>query len=132
MIQTVIAPLLRHVNPTRKMASVVKWEGIVVDPIGAILGVLVFKVAMATSVTSVWTQTAQSIVIMVVVGVLGAIVLGKGVELLLKHHLVPDYLQSVFLMALVAVAFTVSNLIEKESGLLTVTVLGIVLASSAT
>ncbi len=126
---TVIAPLLRHVNPTRKMASIVKWEGIVVDPIGAILGVLVFKMAMASNLVEARTDTLQAIGIMIAVGVIGAFLLGKGVELLLKHHLVPDYLQPVFLLALVAVAFTGSNLIEKEAGLLTVTVLGIVLAN---
>ena len=36
---TVIAPLLRHIRPKRKIGSVVKWEGIIIDPIGAILAV---------------------------------------------------------------------------------------------
>ncbi len=126
---TVIAPLLRHVNPTRKMASIVKWEGIVVDPIGAILGVLVFKVAMAPNPGAAWMEPLQAIGIMIAVGVIGALVVAKAVEWLLKHHLVPDYLQPVFLLAVVAVAFTVSNQIEKEAGLLTVTVLGIALAN---
>ncbi len=126
---TVIAPLLRHVNPTRKVASMVKWEGIVVDPIGAVLAVLTFKIAMATDATVASTQTLQAIGIMILVGVAGGFVLAKAVEFLLKHHLVPDFLQPVFLLALVAVAFTCSNLIEKETGLLTVTVLGIVLAN---
>jgi NhaP-type Na+/H+ or K+/H+ antiporter len=126
---TVIAPLLRHVNPTKKMASIVKWEGIVVDPIGAILAVLVFKVAMASNLAAAWSETLQAIAIMIVVGVAGAWLLGKAVEMILKHHLVPDFLQPVFLLALVAVAFTCSNLVEKETGLLTVTVLGIFLAN---
>lgn len=126
---TVIAPLLRHVNPTRKIASIVKWEGIVVDPIGAILGVLVFKMAMAPNFDAAKMETLQAVGIMIAVGVIGALVVAKGVELLLKHHLVPDYLQPVFLLSVVAVAFTVSNHIEKEAGLLTVTVLGIALAN---
>lgn len=126
---TVIAPLLRHVNPTRKMAAIVKWEGIVVDPIGAILGVMVFKIAMAADLASAGGETLRAIAVMISVGVVGALLLGKAVELILKHHLVPHYLQPVFLLALVAVAFTGSNLIEKETGLLTVTVLGIVLAN---
>jgi NhaP-type Na+/H+ or K+/H+ antiporter len=126
---TVIAPLLRHVNPTRKMASIVKWEGIVVDPIGAILGVLVFKVAMAPDFEAARTETLGAIGIMIVVGVIGALLLAKAVEFLLEHHWVPDYLQPVFLLSVVAVAFTVSNQIEKEAGLLTVTVLGIALAN---
>jgi NhaP-type Na+/H+ or K+/H+ antiporter len=117
---TVIAPLLRHVNPTRKMASIVKWEGIVVDPIGAILGVLVFKVAMAPDMEAAGTETLRAVVVMLLVGVICALVLAKGVE---------DYLQPVFLLAVVAVAFTGSNAIENEAGLLTVTVLGIALAN---
>ena len=126
---TVIAPLLRHINPTRKMASIVKWEGIVVDPIGAILAVLVFKVAMAPNLEAARIETLQSIGVMVAVGVIAALILAKCVELLLKHHLVPDYLQPVFLLSVVAVAFTISNQFEKEAGLLTVTVLGIALAN---
>ncbi len=126
---TVIAPLLRHVNPTRKMGSIVKWEGIVVDPIGAILAVLVFKIAIAGNLAAAQIETLQAIGIMLAVGVIGALVLAKGVELLLRHHLVPDYLQPVFLLAVVAMAFTGSNMIEKEAGLLTVTVLGIALAN---
>ena len=126
---TVIAPLLRHVNPTRKMASIVKWEGIVVDPIGAILAVLVFKIATAGNFAAAQAETLQAIGIMFAVGVVGALILAKGVELLLRHHLVPDYLQPVFLLAVVALAFTGSNAIEKEAGLLTVTVLGIALAN---
>lgn len=126
---TVIAPLLRHVNPTRKTASIVKWEGIVVDPIGAILAVIVFKIALAGDMASAQIGSIQVVGIMIAVGVIGALLLAKGVELLLRHHLVPDYLQPVFLLAVVALAFTGSNMIEKEAGLLTVTVLGIALAN---
>lgn len=126
---TVIAPLLQHVKPTRKMASIIKWEGIVVDPLGAILAVLVFKLAMASNATAAWAQTIQALVTMALVGVVGGFLLGRGVVYLLKRHLVPDFLQPVFLLAVLAVAFTVSNLIEKETGLLTATVMGIVLAN---
>ncbi|MEP2776830.1 MAG: cation:proton antiporter [Luteolibacter sp.] len=126
---TVIAPLLRHVNPTRKMASIVKWEGIVVDPIGAILAVLVFKIAMASDLATAQADSLKAIGLMIGVGVIGALVLAKIVEQLLKRHWVPDYLQPVFLLAVVALAFTASNMLEKEAGLLTVTVLGIALAN---
>jgi NhaP-type Na+/H+ or K+/H+ antiporter len=126
---TVIAPLLRHVNPTRKMASIVKWEGIVVDPIGAVLAVLVFKAALASDTDAAWVASGIAIGKMLLVGVLGGYLLGKIIEWLLRHHLVPDYLQPVFLLSVVAVAFTASNQIEKEAGLVTVTVLGIVLAN---
>ncbi|MEN8800797.1 MAG: cation:proton antiporter, partial [Thiogranum sp.] len=40
---TVIVPLLRTVRPTAHIASILRWEGIVIDPIGALLAVLVFE-----------------------------------------------------------------------------------------
>ena len=126
---TVIAPLLRHVNPTRKMASIFKWEGIVVDPIGAILAVLVFQAALAADADTAWAQSIVAIAKLLLIGVAGGFILGKIVEILLRKHLIPDYLQPVFLLAVVAVAFTGSNVFEKEAGLLTVTVLGIALAN---
>jgi len=126
---TVIAPLLRHIQPSRKIGSIVKWEGIVVDPIGAILAVLVFQAALAGDVQVAKQHALYSLGITLLVGVVMAYVLAKIIELLLKHHLIPDFLHSVFLLAVVAVAFTVSNKIQHESGLLTVTVLGITLAN---
>lgn len=126
---TVISPLLRHIKPGRKVGSIVKWEGIVVDPIGAILAVLLFQVAIADN-----ADTAQQVVMIslaktVLVGVVIAFLIGKGIELMLKHHLVPDFLHSVFMLSVVAISFTISNMVQHESGLLTVTVLGIVLAN---
>ena len=50
---TVIVPLLRHVRPGRKMSSIVKWEGIVIDPIGALLAVLVFEVLISGALDDV-------------------------------------------------------------------------------
>lgn len=126
---TVIAPLLRHVNPTRKIASIIKWEGIVVDPIGAILAVLVFKVALAADADAAWSVAGLAIAKVAAVGVVGGFILAKLVEVLLRKHWIPDYLQPVFLLAVVAAAFTASNHFEKEAGLVTVTVLGIVLAN---
>jgi NhaP-type Na+/H+ or K+/H+ antiporter len=126
---TVIGPLLRVIKPTRKIGSIVKWEGIVVDPIGAILAVLVFQVAVAGGFGAASETLFIALGKTLLVGVVLAVVLAKLIELLLKHHLIPDFLESVFLLAIVAVAFAVSNWIQQESGLLTVTVLGIALAN---
>jgi NhaP-type Na+/H+ or K+/H+ antiporter len=42
---TVIGPLLRQIRPSRRVASTLKWESIVIDPVGAVLAVLVFEQA---------------------------------------------------------------------------------------
>ena len=126
---TVVGPLLRLIKPTRKVASIVKWEGIVVDPIGAILAVLVFQVAISTGVQDAIGDLLKALLLTLVVGFGLAYGLGKIIEQLLKHHLIPDFLESVFLLAVVAASFAISNAIQAESGLLTVTVLGIGLAN---
>lgn len=126
---TVVGPLLRVIKPTRKITSIVKWEGIVVDPIGAILAVLVFQVALAGGVQSAGGTIVLALGKTILVGVVVAILLAKIIEFLLKRHYIPDFLESVLLLAVVAVAFAASNAIQEESGLLTVTVLGITLAN---
>ncbi len=126
---TVVGPLLRLIKPTRKVASIVKWEGIVVDPIGAIAAVLVFQVAISSGVQDAIGDLIKGFLLTLLVGFGLAFFLGKIIEQLLKQHLIPDFLESVFLLAVVAASFAISNAIQKESGLLTVTVLGITLAN---
>jgi NhaP-type Na+/H+ or K+/H+ antiporter len=45
---TVVLPLLAFVRPTDRLRSVLKWEGVLIDPIGALLGVLVFQVVKSS------------------------------------------------------------------------------------
>lgn len=126
---TVIIPLLRHVKPSGRVGPIIKWEGIVIDPIGAILAVLVFEAIIAGGLGTATTKTIVTVFKSFVIG--GMIGLaGAGVIIItLRRHWVPDFLQiSLTLMITVAV-FTLSNLIQTESGLLTVTVMGIALAN---
>ena len=93
------------------------------------LAVLVYQVAIAGNVDAAREEILRAIGLTLLVGVVLALVLAKIIELLLKFHLIPDYLHSVFLLAVTATAFAVSNAIQAESGLLTCTVLGIALAN---
>ena len=45
---TVIVPLLRSVRPVSSVARLLRWEGIVIDPLGAVLAILVFDLILAT------------------------------------------------------------------------------------
>ncbi|MBK1792817.1 cation:proton antiporter [Persicirhabdus sediminis] len=126
---TVIAPLLRHIKPSRKVGNIVKWEGIVVDPIGAILAVLIFQAAIAGDADQAQKVILISLGKTILVGGVMAVILAKLIEQMLKRHLIPDFLHSVVLLAINAVAFSASNEIQPESGLLTSTVLGIALAN---
>lgn len=126
---TVIVPLLRHVRPKRTVSAVAKWEGIVIDPIGAILAVLVYESIVANSAQQamfdIFTTLAITISVSAVIGAAAAYLL----TLSLKHHWIPDHLHNPVLLAVVLVGFTVSNLLQPESGFATVTILGVILAN---
>ncbi|MCZ6598526.1 MAG: cation:proton antiporter, partial [Planctomycetota bacterium] len=126
---TVIIPLLRHVRPAGAIGSVVKWEGIVNDPIGAILAVLVVQVILIAEVGKAATGTVIGALTAVFAGCLfGALAAGLLV-LLLKHYLVPDFLQNPVALMLAVGAFLASNSVVHESGLLAVTLMGVLLAN---
>ncbi|HVR35269.1 MAG TPA: sodium:proton antiporter [Methylomirabilota bacterium] len=126
---TVIMPLLRHVQPGRQVGSTLKWEGIVIDPIGALLALLVYEAILVQELQEVPALAVvgflKTILVGGVLGALGALVL----VFLFKQHLVPDFLQNPVSLMLVVGVFTVSNLLQHESGLLTVTLMGIALAN---
>ncbi|MFQ5802756.1 MAG: cation:proton antiporter [Candidatus Methylomirabilales bacterium] len=129
---TVIVPLLRLVRPKGQLASIVKWEGILVDPIGALLAVLVFEAVLAGRFEGATAQAALGVFKAGFIG--GALgMLGAGVMiLLLKRYWIPDFLQNPVSLMTVVTVFTMSNVLQTESGLLTVTVMGIVLGNQKT
>jgi NhaP-type Na+/H+ or K+/H+ antiporter len=126
---TVVAPILRQIRPQRRIGSMIKWEGIVIDPIGAILAVLVFEVVFAGNAQGgvghallllVWT--------LAIGGVLGAATAWLLIVVLRRYWL-PDYLHGVAFLTVALVVFTISDWLQHESGLVTVTVLGVLLAN---
>lgn len=126
---TVIGPLLRHVRPTGQVSSILKWEGIVIDPIGAVLAVLVFEVLIHGSTTSAPQIVLLGVFKTLAVGMILGGACGGLLVYLLYRYWIPDYLQNPAALALVIVSFAVSNAIQDESGLLTATVMGVFLAN---
>jgi NhaP-type Na+/H+ or K+/H+ antiporter len=120
---TVVLPLLAFIRPTRQVRSVLKWEGTLVDPIGALLGVLVFH-----GVTSRWRpgQFLLSLGVGGLVGVAGAVVL--LVLLRELHRNAPR--QSVLATLMVVVAAVVAaDLIRDDAGFVAAVLMGIVLGN---
>ncbi len=126
---TVVIPLLRHVRPSRRVGSVLKWEGIVIDPVGAVLAVLVFEhffaVAEGVHPGRPVVELAQTLSVGVLGGAGGAWLLACGI----RRYWVPDYLHATLVLTVALAAFAVSNYLQPESGLVTVTLLGIVLGN---
>ena len=128
---TVIGPLLGHIRPKGPSAAVLKWEGIVIDPIGATAAVLVFEVLAAISTPQgeptrdVTLAIVKTLVVGGGLGFAGAFLL----KTLVSRYWVPDFLQNPVSLMLAVAVFAVCDEVQKESGLLATTVMGIVLAN---
>lgn len=123
---TVIGPLLRLVRPQGAVGPVLKWEGIVIDPIGATLAVLVYE---AIHLEAGAGGVAHGLIVTVVVGVALGLAGGWVLMIAIERHLVPDALDNAVSLSLVFLVFTIANAMQEESGLLAVTVMGIALAN---
>lgn len=123
---TVIKPLLQTVRPRQEIARLLQWESIVLDPIGALLTVLVFQFIISTQPGhDVWLSFLGITFTGVLGGVIGALLLAQ----LLRRHLLPYYLENVFTLVLVLIVFAAANSMQHESGLLAVTLMGMMLAN---
>ena len=126
---TVIVPMLRTVRPSVHVSNILRWEGIVIDPIGALLAVLVFEFIISGQGGEALGHTLWSFARIIGVGVLFGIASGQLLGLALRHHWLPQYLHNVAALALVFAVFALSNVVEAEAGLLSVTVMGMWLAN---
>ncbi|MEP4889974.1 MAG: sodium:proton antiporter [Aliiglaciecola sp.] len=124
---TVIVPMLRTVRPSNKLANILRWEGIIIDPIGALLAVLVYEYIISTQDALSHTLWAFSLTVIIGLGV-GAI-MGYLLGLALRRNIIPHYLRNTAVLTLMLGAFAGSNMIAHESGLLTVTIMGMWLAN---
>lgn len=123
---TVIVPILRSVRPNRSLSNILRWEGILIDPLGALSAVVIFQlVALGPERASDFLLAGK---MFLVGGALGAGA-AYGLSLALRRHLLPDYLHNVMTLASVLLTFSLSNQLAHESGLLAVTVMGIMLAN---
>ena len=127
---TVIAPLLRQAKLSRRPAALLQWEAIVNDPIGALAAVLAFEVVMVRSTASSGWHAAQELVLgIALAGVAGAAA-GYGLATAFRRGWVPEYMKVPVLFATLLAVFAATDSVLHESGLLAVTVMGVVIANA--
>lgn len=126
---TVIGPLLRNVRPAGQVGSLLKWEGIMIDPVGAVLAVLVFELVLAGGFQGAAGLLAAGVLRALVVGVVAGCLGAALLVLFLKRHWVPDFLQSAFTLMMVVMIFIGAQFMQSESGLLAATLIGMILAN---
>ncbi|MGE3879231.1 MAG: cation:proton antiporter [Planctomycetota bacterium] len=127
---TVILPMLRTARIAMRPATLLRWEGIVNDPFGALLAVLVFQLIVADP--ALRGHVPELLGTLALHGV-AAVALGGGVgyllSLALRAHTVPSTLESPVMLAAALVVHATAEHIGEENGLLAVTVMGLVLAN---
>ena len=126
---TVIMPLLRQVQPEKRIGSLIKWEGIVNDPIGAVLAAIVFELILGRTTGSIASDSLISLGLTLLTALVLSISSALLIVQMLRRYWVPDYLQNPLVLALVVLVFALSNQLHHESGLVTITLLGVILAN---
>lgn len=127
---TVIAPLLRQARLNRRPAQLMQWEAIVNDPIGALAAVLAFEVVIVTASAGSLGMAAWEIIRgIVVAGGLGWAA-GWALSEAFRRAYVPEYMKVPVLFSVLLGIFAVTDYILHESGLLAVTVMGVVMANA--
>lgn len=126
---TVIVPMLRVVRPKASIATILRWEGIVIDPIGALLAVVVFSFIISREHGSPWTESLATFAAVIGTGCLLGIAGGWLFGQVLRRHWLPEYLHNLAALAAVLGIFIGANQLMHESGLLAVTLMGMWLAN---
>ncbi len=126
---TVILPMLRQAGLNRRTASYLKWEGIVNDPIGALLAVLVYQFLVYAQEGSGWARLLEDVGMAAASGALLGGVGGWLAGNAFRRGWVPEYLKSPVLFSLVLIVFGVADAMQAEAGLLAVTIMGMVIGN---
>ena len=126
---TVIIPMLRVVRPTTAIANILRWEGIVIDPIGALLAVVVYSFIVASNQGNGLNHGLGAFAGVIACGSLLGVAAGWGLGQVLRRQWLPDYLHNLAVLATVLGVFIASNAVMHESGLLAVTLMGMWLAN---
>ena len=127
---TVITPILRNIPLKKDISAVLKWEGILIDPIGALVAVLVFEF-ISVEGGGEFTKTALiEFGKIVLFGSTFGFTFAHALNFLINKKLIPHYLLNVFALASVLGVFVLSDSFAHESGLLSVVVMGMVLGNT--
>lgn len=121
-------PILRTVRPSQAVANILKWESIVIDPIGASLAVLVYEFIVAGRGEG-FTTTLLTFLQLLLVGASTGLIAGYLLAIALRRHYIPEFLQNLATISVVFTSFALANHFQPESGLVTVTVFGVLLAN---
>lgn len=122
---TVILPLLRQVGLSGRVGVILKWEGMVNDPIGALLAVVVFEAIRGGELSNFSSIAVMSLFKTVLLTVVGAGIFAAALLFCLRRFWIPDHLQASLALGFALLLYGLCDIVQPESGLAAVTLLGI-------
>jgi NhaP-type Na+/H+ or K+/H+ antiporter len=125
---TVVGPLLSFVRPTERVQQVLIWEGSLIDPVGGILGALVFHGVVASTSKGPGSQLAQ-FAASVGVGVAGGVIGTALLWLLLRKLRLGEVLGTTAQLAAVIAVAAACDVIREDTGLIAAIFMGLALAN---
>jgi NhaP-type Na+/H+ or K+/H+ antiporter len=126
---TVVLPLLQQSRIQPRPAAILRWEAIVVDPVGALCAVIAYEYFRLSAGGGTVFKVVPPIVMGAVLAGLVGYVAARAVTWAFPRGVVPEFLKAPVLLVAVIGVFVLSNQIEHEAGLVAVTVMGISLAN---
>ncbi|WP_159022105.1 sodium:proton antiporter [Formosa sp. L2A11] len=127
---TVITPILRNIPLPKDVSAVLKWEGILIDPIGALIAVLVFEFISVDAGGEFTKRAFIEFGKIVLFGFTFGFTFAHALNTIINKKWIPHYLLNVFALASVLGVFVLSDSFAHESGLLAVVIMGMVLGNS--
>ncbi|MCX2838854.1 sodium:proton antiporter [Salinimicrobium sp. MT39] len=126
---TVIAPILRNIPLKTHVSSILKWEGILIDPIGALIAVLMYEFIRVEGGQDFTITALTEFGKIILFGFTFGFTFAHILALLIKRNVIPHYLLNVFTLATVLGVFVLADTFAHESGLLAVVVMGMVMGN---
>ena len=126
---TVIAPILRNIPLNKDISSILRWEGILIDPIGALVAVLVFEFIRIEDGQEYTTRALMEFGKIILFGFTFGFAFAHSLVFAIKRNIIPHYLLNVFTLAVVVGVFVLADTFAHESGLLAVVVMGMVMGN---
>ncbi|MGI9196361.1 MAG: cation:proton antiporter [Candidatus Nanopelagicales bacterium] len=120
---TVVTPILQFVRPRKRVGGILIWEGTLLDPLGALVAVVVFQLVKASAAESLVdgiVMFALGVLTAVVAAVFGVVLFVVGGKLVKGSTL----LGTQVLLGSVIVAAALADSVTDDSGLLTALLMG--------
>ena len=126
---TVVAPILRSIRLKEELNKILHWESILIDPIGALITVLIFGLVSTTIGNHSAMTEVTNFVAVILVGSAIGISFGYALGQCIQRLIIPEYLTNVITLTTVVLAYTLTDWIDSGGGLLAASLMGITMAN---